>query len=107
VRALPIRETPFAAWLLLPDGTLLRRPVGVVGPLRREEDPLARFVALAYGAYRYPELEALVLPPERQPGLCICDGRGLILRNWRGVEENPCSHCQGLGWSRFDASISW
>jgi hypothetical protein len=56
VRALPVREATFAAWLLLPDDTLLRRPGGIQGPLRTESDPLARFVVLAYGAYRYPEV---------------------------------------------------
>jgi HEAT repeats len=99
VPALPVRETPFATWLLLADGTLLRRSPRAQGPLRAERDPLSRFVALAYGAYRHPELEALVpLPAQEATSLCICDGRGIILRNWRGVEEHPCSHCKGLGW---------
>lgn len=106
MRALPVRETPFAAWLVLMDGTLLRRPAGTQGPLRTESDPLARFVALAYGAHRYPELEALVPPPEREAtSLCLCDGRGVIPRNWRGVEENPCSHCKGLGWSPHGPAV--
>lgn len=106
-RALPVRETPFATWLVLVDGTLLRRSAGTQGPLRAERDPLARFVALSYGAYHYPELEALVPAPEREAtSLCMCDGRGIVPRNWRGVEENPCSHCKGLGWLSHGPAIS-
>ena len=103
LQALPIGVSLWAYVFLTPDGEVISTGYEP-GELERSRESQDVLNTLAWGAERYPLLEALIPERPQDSKVCpLCDGLGGY-GNWM-LSKRPaiCVCCSGLGWVINDA----